>query len=42
MNPGRKPEYDLLDLEAAIREHQTTTAVLVAVGVLIGVAAAPG
>ncbi|GGJ86144.1 hypothetical protein [Deinococcus aquiradiocola] len=40
MNPGRKPEYDLLDLEAAIREHQTTTAVLVAVGVLIGVAAA--
>ncbi|MFC4455962.1 hypothetical protein [Deinococcus sonorensis] len=27
-----------LDLEAAIREHQTTTAILVAVGVVIGVA----
>ena len=40
MNPGRMTDHDLLDLEAAIREHQTTTAVLVAVGVVIGVAIA--
>jgi hypothetical protein len=40
MKPGRKSDHDLLDLEAAIREHQTTTAILVAFGVLIGVAAA--
>lgn len=29
-----------LDLEAAIRDHQTTTAFLVAVGVVLGVAVA--
>jgi hypothetical protein len=40
MKPGRRSDHDLLDLEAAIREHQTTTAILVAVGVVIGVAAA--
>ncbi|WP_425147933.1 hypothetical protein [Deinococcus sp.] len=43
MNSGNKGELDRidrLDLEAAIREHQTTTAILVALGVVIGVAAA--
>ena len=35
----RRRELDLqhLDIEAAIREHQTTTAILVAIGVVIGV-----
>ena len=36
----RLERLDRLDLEAAIREHQTTTAVLVLVGVVLGVAAA--
>ncbi|GGQ97569.1 MULTISPECIES: hypothetical protein [Deinococcus] len=36
----RLDRLERLDLEAAIREHQTTTAVLVAVGVVIGVAMA--
>lgn len=40
MNAGKKQDHDLLDLEAAIREHQTTTAILVALGVVMGVAVA--